>query len=516
MKREESKPGYLLPLVAATMVYLLVECAFNSALLDIASTNNDKSVIDGIEFWGRIISGCAVALAICGNAVLPSLRKRNESILVYITECVLICVPIILIVYKAEHLLVETLVENSTPQERKTAGLLSLASKLLKTKDAIELKNLEIKKDLFTKPEEKTFVALFSPLAEDIPGIQKIILTQISPLIKNDILSRIGTAENAYEKIYIPSVNSFKKLFTGYQSITQEYYKRYSDIPNIAEDRWSEYIKHLQEKRLRPDKVPAYAYSDVRFHLKSNGIPIPDNWQPQDKRTFIKVCQEELARRYESEVRQSLSKICPFLASLPLNINNLNSFLEHPNTLSEWKKMINAPQYSKLKDDMSLMEFKSLVYIPMYTHLETLGTEIFYDEDLTFGSKGKNEEFGKNAYRALIVPTLALLFSLIGIIVHLCKFTYYFSLCFFNNNKKLIVTIALFFSFLLAFPFSVRTNLNTNQFYSSILANGAVQHPYKYTAVKWISNGQIYIYPVTHWIKSRIFKNLNFHLMTLF
>ena len=57
------RPPYLIALVGITLAYLLLECAFNARLLDVAGGQADSHAIEKVEFWGRIISGLAVALA---------------------------------------------------------------------------------------------------------------------------------------------------------------------------------------------------------------------------------------------------------------------------------------------------------------------------------------------------------------------------------------------------------------------------------------------------------------------
>ena len=57
------KPPYLIALVGITLAYLMLECAFNALLLDVAGGQADSHAIEKVEFWGRIISGLAGHMA---------------------------------------------------------------------------------------------------------------------------------------------------------------------------------------------------------------------------------------------------------------------------------------------------------------------------------------------------------------------------------------------------------------------------------------------------------------------
>ena len=66
------KPPYLIALVGITLAYLLLECAFNARLLDVAGGQADSHAIEKVEFWGRIISGPGSLRHICASLAAPS------------------------------------------------------------------------------------------------------------------------------------------------------------------------------------------------------------------------------------------------------------------------------------------------------------------------------------------------------------------------------------------------------------------------------------------------------------
>lgn len=52
---------YILFILVVTVCYLCVELAFNATLLDVCAGTGSIDDIDSVEFYGRVISGFAVA-----------------------------------------------------------------------------------------------------------------------------------------------------------------------------------------------------------------------------------------------------------------------------------------------------------------------------------------------------------------------------------------------------------------------------------------------------------------------
>ncbi len=62
--RRASLRSHLWWLLPLTIAYLLFELAFSARLLDIAGGLSTRDELDAIEFAGKTLSGCALALLI--------------------------------------------------------------------------------------------------------------------------------------------------------------------------------------------------------------------------------------------------------------------------------------------------------------------------------------------------------------------------------------------------------------------------------------------------------------------
>ncbi|MFN7757542.1 MAG: hypothetical protein ACK5RP_08790 [Betaproteobacteria bacterium] len=73
-------------LIGLTIVYLIVELAFNARLLDVVGGTPSLHEIERIEVWGRLLSGAAVALV--ALQVLWARRASSLTVFLFSAACV--------------------------------------------------------------------------------------------------------------------------------------------------------------------------------------------------------------------------------------------------------------------------------------------------------------------------------------------------------------------------------------------------------------------------------------------
>ena len=497
------KPPYLIALVGITLAYLLLECAFNARLLDVAGGQADSHAIEKVEFWGRIISGLAVALALCGTFVLPWLHHRKASWKKYIEMSTLIALPVIACVFHAEKLLIDTLVQHSSPYERRVATLVSLASHQLR-RGEVELQGIDISPEILASPAGKTFVALFSPFVAHLPNGDAIILRNLDSLVRQSVTQLMGAPDQLFSGAFGSSLKSWGEVYKKY---VHEVIIPYRAIPDEAEKAWQNFVDELKQRKTTPAKIPQWKHHDVGYSVREKGIPVPYDWKPSDKATFIQAFQKEAKKQLAAAV----NKANPRMAQLPLEgFNDFETFLQHPVVQRQWREALQAPESAVLRNGMSARDFERQTYIPWYEHLVTEQKKALLAASAEFDSGGKHEALGKEAMRGLIVPPLALLFSLLGIIVHVCKTGLYsLRLLIPWLSLAIFINVALLGA-LMAAPLFLSNPISRTPVFCRVESRIGTGHPYTAKMLRWIIEGQTYIYPVNNWIRIHMLRGATF------
>ena len=281
----------------------------------------------------------------------------------------------------------------------------------------------------------------------------------------------------------------------------------YRAIPDEAEKAWQDFVDELKQRKTTPAKIPQWKHHDVGSSVREKGIPVPYDWKPSDKATFIQVFQKEAKKQLAAAV----NKANPRMAQLPLEgFNDFETFLQHPVVQRQWREALQAPESAVLRNGMSARNFERQTYIPWYEHLVTEQKKALLAASAEFDSGGKHEALGKEAMRGLIVPPLALLFSLLGIIVHVCKTGLYsLRLLIPWLSLAIFVNVALLGA-LMAAPLFLSNPISRTPVFCRVESRIGTGHPYTAKMLRWIIEGQTYIYPVNNWVRIHMLRGATF------
>lgn len=171
-------PRYFLVILYLTILYFAVELMFSAHLLDVAGGQASQETLDATEHLGRIISGIAVALALCGSVLCPYLYRRGSGTAAAVRICLLLSLPVVALVYLREKALTDYLVARSSGLERRNAALLSVASHQLR-RDKLDIRGIQLGPDMLATAEGKAFGALFSPFVASLTDVDDMVLRQV-------------------------------------------------------------------------------------------------------------------------------------------------------------------------------------------------------------------------------------------------------------------------------------------------------------------------------------------------
>ncbi len=295
-----------------TAMYLIVELAFQSRLLDVAGTMVSIHEVEALEKFGRLISGTAVYLVFLGMVILPQARKRRflKNIPCRLAISFISAVVIISSVFFGEKFAVDYLVNKSTGIERRAAAQASMIQNAL-LKDVIILDGMQISNKALQSPEGKSFVAVLPFLGFTIVSkkltaselksiVRKIVKAKIgngNQFLKNKVHTQLRKIESAYKNHYVPATNSYRKALSP------------KVIAAESEKAWTGYLHRVSTQKFTPKTIPVSKYADVRKKLRNRGIMVSESWKPYDKKGFLDAAKTAYYKKAFENKPKAFDKI---------------------------------------------------------------------------------------------------------------------------------------------------------------------------------------------------------------
>ena len=184
------------------------------------------------------------------------------------------------------------------------------------------------------------------------------------------------------------------------------------------------------------------AFNAIRRAVQQQGIQVPNNWNPNDSKPFYDAIAKGILSKAEKAFDDAVAAKLGGGVTLPKDLIDQDRFAENPVIQKYWHKGLGIPDGSPLRLNMGLKEFEAAVVKPLLdqqvAHLEA----DFRSGDESFADGGKFERTGRKAYEGLIVPPIALCFSLGGAIVHICKLLNYSLKATPIRNKQILYSTA--------------------------------------------------------------------------
>ena len=170
-----------------TLCYLAFELAFNARLLDVVGGGASQEDVHHIEVAGRLLSGCAAALF-----VLQAMWLRRKSVF----KIVLACTITIAAVYISLQSFVDYVVHHSSLEFRRQALNVTLIQQAV-VQGRVQLQGMDEDPQLFSRPEGKAFLAMFSFMATSVAQLdEKIARAKLTLLA-----SHVGQQAGAFKAI---------------------------------------------------------------------------------------------------------------------------------------------------------------------------------------------------------------------------------------------------------------------------------------------------------------------------
>lgn len=408
MNSSSDHRGSELLLVLLTCAYLLFELAFNARLLDVAGGKPDKQALDHIELLGRLLSGVGLTLVLW-----RWMAHSGAGVFTSVSRLIGIGIVLVPSVYFGQKLLIDEIVDSASTKQRATAALSSQIPVALLW-DAVTLKGLELSTEVWITAEGKTFLALLPLLAYNSPDLIESVEKQLRPLVTRVVQERVGTPGENYNQYYLPVANEIRGHWNKDYRAASLAIANATAQHGTADDLWRDYMIEIGQQPFTDESATTAQRAAVIKRLRQRGVNVPDHWQLYDRVGFEAALPSHGGG---TEFRQQMDIFLGHPTSLPPGLSWVE-FSNHPDLQKYLKKKLQSKlpgvelTKGKISLDADIQTFESTIFTPHVKKIIDQEVTRIKLPEQSYGPKNQNFEFGSQAMRAVIVPPIALAFSL--------------------------------------------------------------------------------------------------------
>lgn len=508
---EAVKPRrYVRWIFGMTLVYLLFELAFNARLLDVTGGQATKDQIHVVEVCGRLISGIAVTLGLWGTWLMPKAEREDWAVRRRVKVMGIWAMICMTVVYVGQKALVDSIVANSDGTERRIAyQLRSVSSAALSGKLVID--GLDVPQDELQSPQGKSFLALLPFLAFSTRNLPMRVENVMREVVEAQIEAKVGTPTQAYNRLFVESAHQISDLYNAYVKTSNSYGDALKETQKRADQAWADFKADLNRSLgVTPDKVKRNQRAQVAARLIDKGIPVSKNWNPSDRNGFNSAIVKKVKAEADAAYAAAQNKLLPGAEPLPKGMA-WEQFYQHDSVQQAWRQMMGLESRIRIEPDMTPERFTEAIYTPMTKDMIQAEMTRLRADDADFQDGGKLEEIGRDAMMALVVPPIALTFSLIGAMVHLFKVANYSILLArprFEHRMPVILGAAMTLTIL---GFMVPNNVTYSRVYQNLeMQTDITFTPFAAYAVRWVVQSQPFFYPLNETIRTVVLRGISF------
>lgn len=409
-----------------TLTYLICELAFNSRLLDLVGSISTAEEVHNMERYGRALTAIAAALLVLQFALvgIARLKKKNISLSAKGSVGAVLCLCLLTGAgtWHAVEWFIERQVANSTGEFRQMSLLAQLYQQSLidghQTLEGIPLDSHGGQVQTWTSPSGKAFLAMLPILLSSVDRYHALLKSGAEQNLRDSISAREGGVLGFY-KAWLQAREAIHKQYVAYYNDEMDL----SVTTQLEQERaWQRYERSLRAKGLRSWNVPRRYYASVRNNVRSQGVPVANNWSPSDRAGFDAAVAKTVRQRYLAQRTVVFNGV-----AIPKRLN-WGVFFRQDVVQKSLREKLLLPTGTLVREEYPLNDGLKLFALELQTaHLnEAVKQQLpkLQASLRSYSIGGENEKQGEDAARAVIVPPVALIFSLVGALTHLAKLLY--------------------------------------------------------------------------------------------
>lgn len=524
-----------------TLTYLICELAFNSRLLDLVGSVSTADEVHNMERYGRTLTAIAAALLALQFSLMGLVRLKKKG--VWLTAkastalVLLICLITGTVTWHAVEWVIERQVTKSTGEFRQMSLLAQLYQHALiegqQTLEGIPLDSGGGQAQTWTSPSGKAFLATLPVLLSSSDRYRKLLERDAEQNLRDNISAREGGVRGYYE-LWLQARGEVHKQFVAYYNDEMDI----SETVRLEQARaWQRYERSLEAKRLKTWNVPRRYYATVRRQVRGQGVPVTNDWSPSDRTGFNAAVAKAARQKYLAQRTVVYKGV-----TLPKRLD-WGVFFRLEVIQKELREKLLLPANTLVREEYPLNDKLKQFALELHTpHLNEAVKQQLPELRATvssYSAGGSNEKLGEDAARAVIVPPIALIFSLVGALTHLAKLLYLVLLPLtatlltrrpsrpvrFLNRHPLAFPVALIAVLVVTFSL-INNSITESVAYKNLkdglagakititdeplpLSGGAVLR-----VMHAVSIGQSYSYPINQYLREHVLQGFDFGYVT--
>ncbi len=524
-----------------TLTYLICELAFNSRLLDLVGSVSTADEVHNMERYGRTLTAIAAALLALQFSLMGLVRLKKKG--VWLTAkastalVLLICLITGTVTWHAVEWVIERQVTKSTGEFRQMSLLAQLYQHALiegqQTLEGIPLDSGGGQAQTWTSPSGKAFLATLPVLLSSSDRYRKLLERDAEQNLRDNISAREGGVRGYYE-LWLQARGEVHKQFVAYYNDEMDI----SETVRLEQARaWQRYERSLEAKRLKTWNVPRRYYVTVRKQVRGQGVPVTNDWSPSDRTGFNAAVAKAARQKYLAQRTVVYKGV-----TLPKRLD-WGVFFRLDVIQKELREKLLLPANTLVREEYPLNDKLKQFALELHTpHLNEAVKQQLPELRAavsSYSAGGSNEKLGEDAARAVIVPPIALIFSLVGALTHLAKLLYLVLLPLtatlltrcpsrpvrFLNRHPLAFPVALIVVLVVTFSL-INNSITESVAYKNLkdglagakititdeplpLSGGAVLR-----VMHAVSIGQSYSYPINQYLREHVLQGFDFGYVT--
>lgn len=484
-------------LVLLTSAYLLLELSFNARLLDVAGGAPNAADLEGVEFFGRILSGIGAALLIWKLAH-KHVRRDNYGLLM------LCCLMVVPLVFVGQRLLIDYLVDRSDGEQRQRAVLVATL-RVAAQQNVVQFRGLDMDDETKASPAGKTLLTVFPALFYGADKVHESVEKHLTDVVAGAAHAQIGGPQKAYNDFYLPVANEIRRMYNDQYVPASNKFSAAEAGAKSPDQAWHEYMSELENRRIDPYGANEMQRRVVIKRLRKSGVHVHDDFQLGDEEAF-RAAFPSTRRSFSDRVSQALG----FKSNLPPGLS-FAQFASHKDIRSVALSRIKqrrpdlaiqaAPDLNASEDDFNRRVYDPMVKDFVQQRVRALtGQAEMYVKDKAFA------EQGREAVRAMLVPPLALglslffgLLNLVGLLASLVPTAIA------QIAVRLVSTCAIVVG-----PFFSNNSLTESPGFAVLQQELKEQRPVSAVFIRWLVAAEPLGYPLANGLRIHLLGNFQF------
>jgi hypothetical protein len=390
--------------MAATLALLIVAMAFAAQLLNAIGRPISDDQLLALKDWGLSLTGVALTALVWGSIILPNMSRTGRSFRHSLAVLLLSAAVCVETVWLAGPWLIHRSQANMSAAQRQCAMQLLVSA--------------TAQHDGISVPGSGTIPSLVlrAPVlglhCENLPAISAATLRTA---LRGMAQQRLGTAEQVYDDLFIPSVQSLRDAYNEYVLAQVRLVDTISSIPEKQSLAWTKYLQQLAQSGLSPGRIPRREWPSVAAKVQAMGLPVPADWNPANRSTFMTASASALRREADTVYSDFVTQ--HFHANLPTGLD-WDTFCSEPTIQNRWLAMIRAPAGVALSPGMGFETFSRNVFEPQLQSVFLAQLENLLGPSATFSATGKFAAAGQVAAAWVTAPAMLLYMIVLCILWH--------------------------------------------------------------------------------------------------